>query len=229
MKYRTIESGWYFGLTIPLKAVIAHSKAAQGCDLRMWRVLRGFRRPIECRRGAALIEFAFTMPIITLMITGIIEFGMILFVQNLMEGGLRDASRYGITGQEKAGSSRLEQIKDIVEDRTIGLVDMSKADFQVLVYSSFGAIGQSEEYDDANGNGSYDTGEDFTDLNGNGAWDEDIGEEGPGGSGDIVVYRLSYDWNLLTPLVKPFVGKDGLFPLQASVAVRNEPWDVSGS
>ena len=42
------------------------------------------------------------------------------------------------------------------------------------------------------------------------------------GPGDVVVYRLSYDWNIMIPLFEPIFGET--VTLQANVAVRNEPF-----
>lgn len=172
-----------------------------------------------------MVEFALGAPVLFLIAAGAVELGMILFVNVLMESGLRDASRFGITGQVPTGQTRLERILDIIEDRTIGLVDMDEAEIQIVVYPSFADIGRGEDFVDGNGNGTYDAGETFDDENGNGAWDGDVGTDGAGGSGDIVVYRMRYDWNLLTPLAEPLIGSDGKFTLRTAVAVRNEPWE----
>jgi hypothetical protein len=184
-----------------------------------------FLRFRRSERGSSMIEFALGAPVLFLLAAGTIELGMILFVNVLMESGLRDASRFGITGQVPAGQSRLERILEIVEDRTIGLVDMNEVEVRILVYPSFADIGRGEGFVDGNGNGTYDAGETFDDENGNGAWDADVGAAGVGGSGDIVVYRMRYDWNLLTPLAKPLIGSGGKFTLRTAVAVRNEPWE----
>ncbi len=175
------------------------------------------------RDGATAVEFALTFPMIAMLVVAIIEFGMIMFVGVLMESGLRDASRYGITGFEEPGVSRLDRIIEIVGEHTLGLVDMAKADFDVLVYPGFGDVG-GEEFIDGNGNGTYDAGETFTDKNANGVWDSDIGVPGPGDAGDVVVYRIRYDWPLMTPFAATFIGSGSTFPIRASVAVRNEPW-----
>lgn len=175
------------------------------------------------RDGVGAVEFALTFPVIVTLVIAIIEFGMIQFVGILMESGLRDASRYGITGYEESGVTRLDRVIQIVTEHTAGLVDMSKAKFEVLVYPSFGAIGSGEDFIDGNGNGAYDSGETFTDTNANGVWDSDIGTAGAGGIGDVVVYRIRYDWPLFTPFAAGLIGVDGKFPIQASIAVRNEP------
>jgi len=144
-----------------------------------------------------------------------------------MEGGLRDASRYGITGATVTGATRMEQITSIVADRTIGLVDLNTANVKVLVYPNFGSVGAGEDFVDGNGNGQYDAGETYTDGNANGQWDSDVGVAGAGDAGDIVVYRIEYNWPLLTPMGAALIGDaNGTIPLRASVAVRNEPWDT---
>ena len=94
------------------------------------------------QQGSSLIEFALAAPLVVLMIVGAIEFGMIMFVSTLMESALRDAARFGITGQVPDGATRLDQILAIVEQRTIGLVDMSDAKIEVRVYPTFGDVGR---------------------------------------------------------------------------------------
>jgi Flp pilus assembly protein TadG len=178
--------------------------------------------------GSTVVEFALIAPLLAMFLVAIIEFGMIMFSSILLESGLRDASRFGITGREVAGMTRLENIVQIISDRTIGLIDMDAADVQVLVYQGFAEVGAGEDYVDGNANGSYDAGETYSDDNGNGNWDSDIGVAGAGSTGDIVLYRISYDWPILTPFASTFIGADGTFQLRASIAVRNEPWTVDG-
>ncbi|HAD86231.1 MAG TPA: hypothetical protein DCG48_02615 [Rhodospirillaceae bacterium] len=200
-----------------------------GLQLHRWR-RPVFRRPGRAwapgdERGSTLIEFAFAAPLVVLMIVGTIEFGMIMFVSTLMESALRDAARFGITGQEPAEGTRLEQIVAIIKHRTIGLVDMADAKVEVLVYPTFGDVGRGEEFVDGNGNGAYDAGETFTDENANGAHDNDVGAAGAGEAGAIVAYRLEYAWPLRTPMAGHLIGHDGKFILKSAIAVRNEPYD----
>ena len=49
-----------------------------------------------------------------------------------------------------------------------------------------------------------------------------MGLAGLGGPGDVVVYRLRYDWNVMIPLFRPFFGD--AVTIDANVAVRNEPF-----
>ena len=49
-----------------------------------------------------------------------------------------------------------------------------------------------------------------------------MGKAGLGGPSDVVVYRLSYDWGVVTPVMREIVG--ATVTHTSSVAVRNEPF-----
>jgi len=198
------------------------SKARQGQKRerrRWWAEL--WRR----REGGALIEFAFAAPLLVVTVAGVIEFGMIMFMNSLLEGAVREASRFGITGYAPSGVSRADEIRQMVLDGSLGLVKPTDVTVTTLVYSNFSSIGQPEPFVDANGNGSYDVGESYSDVNGNGQWDADMGAAGVGGPGDVVVYTANVKWPLVTHLLDNVLGTDGTITLSASTTVRNEPWN----
>lgn len=185
-------------------------------------LLRGLRRD---RNGNAAVEFGLLAPLFVLSIVGVMEVGMILGVQSLMEGAVRDAARFGVTGQDD--TERLEIIGDIIANRTIGLVDLDEAQVDILTYGSFDDVGAPEPFVDAAPfNGVYDPGEAYSDINGNGQWDPDQGKKGAGASSEVVLYRILYDVPSLTGLIDHLLGG---ISLSASIAVRNEPWDVEGN
>lgn len=171
--------------------------------------------------GSTLVEFGVCVGTLTLLIAAAIEFGVLFLVNGSLESAVLQASRYGITGFSEEGVSREDAIMSIIEDQTLGLVDMSKTEISTKVYKAFDDVGKPEPFTDANGNGTYDGGEPFTDINGNGTWDSDMGAAGLGGPGDVVVYTVTYPWTALTPLLAPIL--DGAI-LSATVSVRNEPW-----
>lgn len=184
------------------------------------------RRLLGCERAAGAVEFAVVAPVTLFFILGIAEVSMVLFLNTLLEGGLRQASRFGITGYVPAGSTREEIIKEIVVEHGMGLLEPEKIEIDTKAYESFTAINSGEEYTDETGNGQYDAGEAFTDANGNGVFDGDPGVPGAGGAGDVVLYRVSYDWPMMTGWLAPILGgADGKLFLSASMAVRNEPFD----
>jgi Flp pilus assembly pilin Flp len=183
------------------------------------RCLRRLRREED---GATVVEFAFVFPVFILAVLGTLETAIVIFISSSIEAAVLEASRYGITGGTIPGVTREERVLDIVGDKTYGLVDMDLVGIDTLVYESFDDIGQPEPFEDANLNVVYDTGELFTDVNGNGQWDADMGAAGLGGPSDVVVYRVTYAWGIMTPLIRSVIGEGVLHA--SSVAVRNEPY-----
>ncbi len=167
-----------------------------------------------------LIEFALIVPTFILFVIGIIEVGMLLFTNVLVEGSLREASRFGITGQVVGGTSRETTIKQIVSNGTGGLVKAVDLSVNTFVFQSFSSVGTPEAWIDNNDNGTIEDDE-FDDTNGNGIWD---GKPGAGGAGDIVLYRVDYNHAFITGLMKTFGDTSGKLTMTASIAVRNEPF-----
>lgn len=177
-------------------------------------------------RGAAIVEFAFAAPILFTALLGIIEVAMVIFINIMVESGVREAARFGLTGNEVSGYTREEYIVEIVNNRTMGLLDITTDNITTKVYDSFDDIQDDEPYTDVNGNGEFDGGEPYTDVNGNGSYDSDPGTPGVGDSGDIVLYKVTAEWSIFTGFMASVLGDEGLFTISASVVVRNEPWDV---
>jgi len=187
------------------------------------KALRPAGRAIVGDDGQAMVEFALVGPIFLAIMLSIFEFSGIMFVQTLLEGGAREASRYGLTGQQPEGISRDAMILQIVSENSFGIIDVDELEMTTSVYGDFSEVGQPEPFTDENGNDAYDSGEPYVDSNGNGSWDDDMGAAGLGGPGEVVVYEMSYDWPIMIPLFQPFFGDH--VTLQANIAVRNEPFD----
>ena len=186
--------------------------------------LRRFR---ACRRGAAVIEFAFVIPLLLVFIVGIMELSRITLAISLLEGGLREASRFGITGLDSDDSaSREEQILALINHHGAGLYQIDQSNLSTLIYPNFALIGDPEPYTDTDGNGTHDPGEPFTDVNCNGNWDADMGRAGLGVGGEIVLYKVDYPLKLMTGYLGNALGDSGKIDLEASVAVRNEPFEA---
>jgi hypothetical protein len=167
-----------------------------------------------------------------------------------LEGGLKEASRYGITSQStappdmnlvptafKAGNdNRLMTIGYILNVNTLDLINLDNATISNKVYSSFSAVKDGEPYTDLNLNGQYDSGEPYSDMNCNKTRDgPGASGNGVGAAGNIVVYTVNYNWKILTPIIGVWLGKPDpqspgryMIPMSASIVVKNEP-QLSGS
>lgn len=187
------------------------------------RALRA-RLALSSQDGITTIEFAFITPIVLLLITGIIEFSLIMFSMSAMESATASTARLGKTGYIPEGMSRQDAIIQNIENRTAGLLEPSQIVITYTIYPAFDDVEDEEPYTDTNGNGVWNTGEPYTDINGNGQWDEDMGESGLGSAGDIVVYNVSYPWPVTTPIINLIVGS--IFNITVRTVVKNEPFDV---
>ena len=185
---------------------------------------REIGRFLECRDAAALVEFSICALAVIMLLVGVIEFAMLNFSATLLEGGMREAARYGITGRDIDSTTRTARIVTIVNEHAGGLFQIDPGDVTTLVYPNFSDIGQSEPFTDVNGNGDFDPGEPFTDRNCNGDWDVDMGVAGLGAGGEVVLYTASRDIETITGLLDPFIAPDGAFTIRATIAVRNEPF-----
>ncbi len=188
--------------------------------------------------GSNVIEFALILPVLAVMLFGVIEMALFMFVSSLVEGGIREATRFGITGQPGTAATRAESILQVLEDHTAGMIDMSKASIDMVIYPSFDEAGQGEKLTDettaASCNDTFADGKCFVDSNGNGVYDGNASGVGPGGSNEIVLYTFEYDWPLTMGAAVENVLKvlepsstffsDGTIPIAVSVAVRNEPF-----
>ncbi|MGE0118598.1 MAG: TadE/TadG family type IV pilus assembly protein [Dongiaceae bacterium] len=191
------------------------------------RQLRRFGRSND---GAAALEFALVLPPLCLILVGMFEVAMLMFTQASMEGALREAARFSMTGSVQDPADREEQIVAIVDQYTFGMLDTDDMVTTFLVYDSFTDVNQPEPFTDNNGNGTFEAGiDDFDvddDINGNGQWDGDMGIAGVGTAEQVVEYTVEYDWQVMTPFMAQFMGDDGQIHLTARVVIRNEPWDA---
>jgi Flp pilus assembly protein TadG len=152
------------------------------------------KRFAAAKDGLAAIEFAFIAPAFLLLLFGTLEISMVMFTLALAEGGLREAARFGVTGQEPDPAKRKETLLKIVSEHTLGLIEISDANVTMTVYPDF-------------------TGD-----------DSGPGTPGIGSANDVVFYRLDYQWEFMTPIFAAFAGSDGSLAMSATVAVRNEPY-----
>src|SRR5690348_14891942 len=100
--------------------------------------LRRFARDSE---GATIIEFALIFPIVLMISFGIMEISLCMASLVTLEGGLKEASRYGITAQsdtppdlnkvptafKDASDPRLMMIGYVLNQNTLDLIDLNTA------------------------------------------------------------------------------------------------------
>ena len=89
-----------------------------------------FRRD---RRGATAIELAFTLPILLMALTGIIQFGAIFFLQSHMGDVARDAARRVSMGQMNAAEAKTHAEGELINWDATFAVDVQELSDDVRV------------------------------------------------------------------------------------------------
>lgn len=159
-------------------------------------MLRMLRRVVRREEGATIIEFAIVLPVFLLVLLGIIEFSLIMFVSSVIEGATSAAARMSKTGLARSGdpdvavqsSEDMAMIRQVIMDR--GFDILKPENLTVVVSPSQSAANTM------------------------------------GGSGETVVYETTYRWELMTPIVASIIAPDdGIMTLSSQVVVVNEPFE----
>lgn len=147
--------------------------------------------------GATAIEFALIAPVLFLLIFGIIEFSLIMFTSSVIEGATATISRQSKTGADR--STAATSAARAAED---------SARLRQMVLDRGRGVIRSQYLDVATRPRNSQSGT--------------VGE-----ASEMVIYTVSYDWQILTPFLAPIMGReDGVFPISSTTAVVNEPFDT---
>ncbi|MEL6238657.1 MAG: TadE family protein [Pseudomonadota bacterium] len=180
------------------------------------------RRFAACDRGATLVEFGLVAPVFILMIMGIFDMAHTQYTHGMMNGAMQSAGR-DLT-LESAGSQETTIDQNVISRVRSVVPSTATIQLEKLSHFEFSDIGESEEYDDDNGDGICNNNEVFVDANGNGQWDEDRGEQGIGGARDAVLFTAIVSYDRLFPMYG-LAGMPQQVTLRASTVLRNQPYD----
>lgn len=176
---------------------------------RNWipKALRLKRRFVRSEHGSVAIEFALTaVPFFTLLFA-IVEAGMIFFVNAELDNALNDAARLIRTGQaQTANMTSTQLVQNICDDVVMVSNCTTNVKIDVRTFSSFASVSFPPPVD-ADGNIVNSL------------------QFSMGNAGDIVLIRVYYIWNIVSPLPVGLANNTaGTRLLQSSVAFRNEPY-----
>src|SRR3546814_19262940 len=102
--------------------------------------------------------------LIVTMLIGLIETGLLLTAQGMLDAAATSAARVGSTNYKPTGTARETYIRNYVADQAFGLLDPAQLQVTPTAYASFAAIRQPA----AGASGDF------------------------GGAGAVVVYTLTY-------------------------------------
>lgn len=127
--------------------------------------------------GAAIVEFAMIVPVVITIMLGLIETGLLLTAQGILDGAATSAARIGSTGYTKTGMARSTYLANYIASQAYGLIDPARLQVSARSYANFSSIGQQGQ-----------------------------GTAGYGGPNDVVVYSLTYPWTGITPFLSAAFG-----------------------
>lgn len=173
--------------------------------------------------GVTVVEFGLIAPVLVLLVMGVVEMGLMMTGQAVLDNAAFIASRTGKTGYADSDKTQAKTIAAAIQKAAASFLDSSKITVTSTAYSDYDSM-QPEPFTDTNNNGVRDSTESYTDVNKNGVYDKNDGTTGYGASGQVVLYTATYNWTVFTPLLKKLVGTNGVVPLKARVVVKNEPY-----
>ncbi|WP_338446069.1 TadE/TadG family type IV pilus assembly protein [Pelagerythrobacter marensis] len=177
----------------------------------------------DARDGVTIVEFAIVAPVLLMFIFGIFDLGHGLYMQSVLQGAVQEAGRDSGLETGRAGQDAIDaEVRERVE-AVMPFLEEDDLTIRRLNYETFSDVGTPEDFDDANGSGTYDDTECFTDRNDNGEWDPDVGAEGLGGADDVVLYEVTVTYDRLFPFWR-MVGLPHRGFAQATTVMRNQPF-----
>lgn len=185
--------------------------------------------------GAAAIEFAAVALPFFLLLYAIIEYGLILYTQVVIESSTEQVARAASLGKgvviNPGICSREEYVRQEVQRRTVGLINSA----QVTVTASpvvQGGVPASSNADICMGNpptiGGPCPGGIYEDVNRNGRYDGAVAGVALGQPGQLIEIRVSYPWKVQVPYFGKFFGNNGVLLISSSTVLRNEPFAGPG-
>jgi hypothetical protein len=152
-----------------------------------------------------------------------------MYTNSILQGAIQKAARdstiEGAASSSDAIDARVEAAVRVVSpDATLTYARMS--------YTNFSDMGVAEEFTDSlppAADGICNDGEPFEDANGNGTWDSNRGSANSMGSArDAVLYTVSISYPRMFP-VAGLIGASNTTSTQVSTVLRNQPYGVQAA
>jgi Flp pilus assembly pilin Flp len=178
--------------------------------------LRALRRDTS---GATIVEFALILPVLCMMLLGTLDLGYRSYVASVVQGALHDAARMATVGGVTTA-----QIQTYVQNKLQAFSRNATITTTTRSYSDYSGVKVAETItQDTAPFGVYNQGDCFQDANGNGSYDTDRGRSGTGGSEDVVYFEVTMTYPHIMPVGKLF-GWSGNVTTTQNTVLRNQPY-----
>lgn len=177
------------------------------CQMRLKMPVKSWNDWRRDEDGAAALEFAFlSIPFFTFLI-GIIEIALMIANASVLEGATYDAARLVRTGQVQQGADPETVFRSALCGHAV-ILDCDAIQYNVTTMNSFSDAEEAVPTFDEDGNMEE---EDFD----------------AGGSGDIVMIRVSYLYEMMTPMLGDLFTNypDRRRLMTSTVVLQTEPYE----
>lgn len=157
---------------------------------------------IRNNKGVTALETAIILPVFLLLIFGIIEFALMMHVSSLVENATHEAARKGSTGDVYGDLNPKKLDRDAFIQKYLRARLGGWASDEGVITISTKTAGSLQEVISGGGDGAA--------------------PEMFGNAGEAVLYTVTYNWKILTPIMAQIIGTNGIFPIRSSVVVQNE-------
>ena len=159
----------------------------------------------RCRRAVTAVETALIMAPFLTICFGVIETAMLYYVAAALEGQVAEASRQIRTGNVQDSANPQAAFAALLYGNLQNLIACENVVIDVRRFASFSTVNYPE----------------YVDTDGNAANAQFV----PGNPGDVVLVRVTYRWQLLTPFLDHLMADTGSTKfLGAAALFRNEPY-----
>lgn len=170
-------------------------------------------------RGATLVEFAFVLPVLCVLLLGLFDMGYRSYVASVVQGALHEGARMATVG----GVTN-EQIDARVKARLRSFAHNATITTRTQSYLDYASVRQPEKLvGDTVPVGTYNRGDCWADANGNQRYDTDRGRDGTGNADDIVRYEVTMTFPHMFP-VGSFLGWNEDVTIVSNTVLRNQPY-----
>ncbi|GAB4518280.1 MAG: pilus assembly protein [Parvularculaceae bacterium] len=185
-----------------------HGARKAGPPTRPLNVRDARKRFAADENGAAALEFGLVAAPFFLLMFSTMEVGMLFFTTSAVESGLSDAARMIRTGEVQAAEmEKADFVNIICGGLSIAGDCPSRVTVDVRNFGSFGGVAAPDM-------GCSDSEADPTSFD-------------PGAAGEIVLVRVCYRYQTITPGIGAMLGtlENGDTAIVSSFVFRNEPFD----
>ena len=178
---------------------------------KIWRYIRN-------KKGVTAIEFAIVFPILMLFVGSIFEFGMMMHVSSIVQNATQEAARLTITGNtyqnlNPTNMSRHDFLRAYLRMRIGSWLHTPE---QLVIQAK--VLGNATGLD----NNIYNQ---FSNENDEDDTNDDPVDEGSGVGNNMVIYKVTFNWDIIMPIMSHFIGENGRFPISAVAVIENEDFE----